>query len=284
MEATIELIAKCLNCKEEQISNIMPMKAGMTNNSYLFDYANKQFILRLPGAGSSEMINRHQEYAAYQTIKHLNISDNVIYYDEASGIKISEYVKDAKTLNAYDMNDVKDALLFAKYKLHDADETSSFKINIIEMIEKYEQLMGKSKYQDYHELKAKIISKINEYSKLVHQYCMCHFDLNPDNFLRKKDGSLILLDWEYAGMNDPTFDLAGWIVYNKYTDAQVDEIIDIYYEHNVNDFIRKKVYAYIAAMGLLWSNWCEYKRKCGVEFGDYAEMQYHYASTFIKKS
>jgi hypothetical protein len=34
--------------------------------------------------------------------------------------------------------------------------------------------------------------------------------------------------------------------------------------------------------GLLWSNWCEYKRKLGVEFGEYSLRQYRYAKDFYR--
>ena len=34
--------------------------------------------------------------------------------------------------------------------------------------------------------------------------------------------------------------------------------------------------------GLLWSNWCEYKRGLGVDFGEYSLRQYRYAKDFYK--
>ena len=43
---------------------------------------------------------------------------------------------------------------------------------------------------------------------------------------------------------------------------------------------RLKIYCYIAAAGLLWSNWCEYKRRMGVEFGEYADFQYECAKKY----
>ena len=46
--------------------------------------------------------------------------------------------------------------------------------------------------------------------------------------------------------------------------------------------IRIKIYCYIAACGLLWSNWCEYKRSLGVEFGEYSLRQYRYAKDYYK--
>lgn len=45
---------------------------------------------------------------------------------------------------------------------------------------------------------------------------------------------------------------------------------------------RLKIYCYIAACGLLWSNWCEYKRNLGVEFGEYSLKQYRYAKDFYR--
>ena len=40
--------------------------------------------------------------------------------------------------------------------------------------------------------------------------------------------------------------------------------------------------SYIAACGLLWSNWCEYKRSLGVEFGEYSLRQYRYAKEYYR--
>lgn len=46
--------------------------------------------------------------------------------------------------------------------------------------------------------------------------------------------------------------------------------------------IRIKIYCYIAVCGLLWSNWCEYKKICGVEFGEYSVQQYCYAKDYYE--
>ena len=42
--------------------------------------------------------------------------------------------------------------------------------------------------------------------------CLCHNDPTPGNFIALTDGSLRLIDWEYAGLGDPAFDLAGLAV------------------------------------------------------------------------
>ena len=42
---------------------------------------------------------------------------------------------------------------------------------------------------------------------------LCHSDLHPANLVASERG-LVLLDWEYAHVSDPYWDLAGWIANN----------------------------------------------------------------------
>ena len=53
---------------------------------------------------------------------------------------------------------------------------------------------------------------------------------------------------------------------------------------NVEILLNKNavIYALIAACGLLWSNWCEYKQHLGVEFGEYSLRQYRYAKEYYR--
>lgn len=56
----------------------------------------------------------------------------------------------------------------------------------------------------------------------------------------------------------------------------------MYFENNCTPENRAKIYCYVAMCGLLWSNWCEYKRQLGVEFGEYSIKQYRYAKDYYK--
>ena len=115
--------------------------------------------------------------------------------------------------------------------------------------------------------------------------CLTHIDAVPDNFLfHVRDGKeeLQLTDWEYAGMQDPHVDLAMFSIYSGYDKEEADHLIDLYFDGACDETTRTKIYCYIAMCGLLWSNWCEYKKQMGVEFGDYALSQYRYAKDFYE--
>ena len=115
---------------------------------------------------------------------------------------------------------------------------------------------------------------------------LAHIDAVPDNFLFHTDENgtedIRIIDWEYAGMQDPHVDIAMFCIYSFYDKNQIDCVISLYFDGNCDKKTRVKIYCYIAACGLLWSNWCEYKRSLGVEFGEYSQKQYDYAKDYYR--
>lgn len=75
----------------------------------------------------------------------------------------------------------------------------------------------------------------------------------PDNFLfieKNGEEEIRLIDWEYAGMQDPHVDIAMFAVYAMYDREQVDALIGAYFPEGCKNEIRIKIYCYIAACGL----------------------------------
>ena len=155
--------------------------------------------------------------------------------------------------------------------------------DIFEKIDFYESLWGdnKSAYTDYERTKENVFGLRKYIDQHACEHVLTHIDAVPDNFLFSGD-EVRLIDWEYAGMQDPHVDIAMFCIYSLYNRAQVDRLIDIYFEGKCDEAVRTKIYCYIACCGLLWSNWCEYKRQLGVEFGEYSLRQYRYAKDYYK--
>ncbi len=143
-----------------------------------------------------------------------------------------------------------------------------------------------SVYRDYGNTREKIFSLEAYIRKYAAKKVLTHIDAVPDNFLfcTGADGEqeIRLIDWEYAGMQDPHVDIAMFCIYSLYDRQQIDRLIQAYFPEGCRREIRIKIYAYIAVCGLLWSNWCEYKRSLGVEFGEYSLRQYRYAKEYYK--
>jgi thiamine kinase len=56
--------------------------------------------------------------------------------------------------------------------------------------------------------------------------CLCHNDVHHLNII--DDGKLWLVDWEYAGIGDPYFDLASVCCYHTYSDTQRRQLLSDY--------------------------------------------------------
>ena len=75
----IQVICKTLEAKAEEVTDITVLKKGMTNRSFLFTCKGKKYIMRIPGEGTDQLINRRQEAAVYQTIDGKHICDDIAY-------------------------------------------------------------------------------------------------------------------------------------------------------------------------------------------------------------
>lgn len=282
----IQVICKALNVSAGDVTDITVLKKGMTNRSFLFVCKGKKYIMRIPGEGTDQLINRQQEAAVYYAIADKNICDTIAYIDPENGYKITEFLEGARVCDPLNKEDIKKCMKrlrsFHKLKLEVNHE-----FDIFGQMEFYESLWNgmPSAYKDYEKTKTDVLSLKPYIDAHVEEKVLTHIDAVPDNFLFvEKEGKeeIRLIDWEYAGMQDPHVDIAMFCIYSLYDRNQVDSLIDAYFIEGCNDATRIKIYCYIAVGGLLWSNWCEYKRSLGVEFGEYSLRQYRYAKDYYR--
>lgn len=279
----ISIIAKMLNASPAEIVDITVLKKGMTNRSFLFTCRGKKYIMRIPGEGTDQLINRREEAQVYQVIKDRGICDDIAYINPDNGYKITEFLEGSRVCDADNVDDLK--LCMKKLReFHGMNLVVDHEFDIFGQIDFYESLWdgAPSIYRDYKKTKEHVLELKEYIDKHVERKCLTHIDAVPDNFLFTADGDIRLIDWEYAGMQDPHVDIAMFCIYSLYNKRQVDRLISIYFDGKCSREIKIKIYCYIAACGLLWSNWCEYKRSLGVEFGEYSLRQYRYAKDYYK--
>ena len=279
----INIIAKTLDVSTSEVVDITVLKKGMTNRSFLFTCRDKKYIMRIPGEGTDQLINRREEAVVYKTIVGKHICDDIAYINPENGYKITEFLEGSRVCDPDDVDDLK-ACMEKLREFHSQKLVVDHEFNIFGQIDFYESLWdgAPSIYRDYKKTKENVHSLKKYIDEHAETRCLAHIDAVPDNFLFTADGDIRLIDWEYAGMQDPHVDIAMFCIYALYNKRQVDRLINIYFDNKCTDETRIKIYCYIAACGLLWSNWCEYKRRLGVEFGEYSLRQYRYAKDYYK--
>lgn len=283
----IDTIREVFGCSSDDIKNIITLKKGMTNRSFSFCVDGIKYIMRIPGEGTDMLINRKQEADVFKAISGLGLCDDPVYIDPDNGYKITKYLENARTCDSENDEDL--AICMKKLRaFHEMKLKVDHDFDIFGQIEFYEGLWDSpsSAYPDYPETKKNVLSLRPFIDEVKGASVLTHIDAVPDNFLfYSPDGGkeeVQLTDWEYAGMQDPHVDIAMFCIYSLYDKAACDKLIDIYFDGKCDTVTRKKIYCYIAACGLLWSNWCEYKRQFGIEFGEYSLRQYRYAKEFYR--
>ena len=279
----ITVISNAMQVDEQEITNISVLKKGMTNRSFLFRCKDKRYIMRIPGEGTDMLINRQNEASVYNEINGKGICDNIVYINPENGYKITEYIEDARVCDPLDDSDIRRCMKKLK-EFHESNIKVNHDFDLFGQIEFYEKLWNNtpSAYSDYDITKKNVLSLKAYIDKHIKNRCLTHIDAVPDNFLFDSNDEIKLIDWEYAGMQDPHLDIAMFCIYALYEKDEVDHLIDLYFDGTCPEKTRTKIYCYIAVAGLLWSNWCEYKRLFGIEFGEYSLRQYRYAKDYYK--
>lgn len=278
-----DILSNSMDVSQEDNIDITPVKKGLTNDSFICSLKDdEKYVIRIPNPDTSALVNREEEAAVYSAIQELHISDEILYLDPASGIKITKFVNHAHSLDVYNQDELTLALDKLK-ELHYSRLEVQHTFDLCKTIDKYESLGGNpSLFQNYEFTRANMLELLACINTMNREYSLCHIDANCDNFLITDTREVRLIDFEYAGMQDPNLDIAMICLYSQLDRNMIDRIIDTYHGHRVGDATRYLIYAYIAIGGFIWSIWCEVKEGPHVLKNKYARSQYDYAMKYFQ--
>lgn len=105
-------------------------------------------------------------------------------------------------------------------QFHEMKLKVNHRFDVFKQIEFYESLWNGqlSVYRDYKRQKEQVFSLQSYIEKYKEEEILTHIDAVPDNFLFTTDADgnedIRLIDWEYAGMQDPHLDIAMFCIYS----------------------------------------------------------------------
>ena len=266
-------ICTALDVKEEDITNIVPIKKGLTNFSFRFTVNDREYVYRHPGVGTSNFINRTSEKNSLEIAKKLGLDDTFICMDEKEGWKISYYINDAETLDYHNPEQVKEAIRMVR-RLH----TCNLKV------EERLEAQGNNQFEDMQELHDTMENLRRFIIREDNEKCLCHCDTYDPNFLVDASGKMYLIDWEYSGMAYRGGDIGTFIACSDYTREEADRIINLYLEHEADAKEKRYFYTYIAAAAYYWFLWAIYQNSVGNDVGEYLYIWYKYTKTYSREA
>ncbi len=246
----------CLDDAEIEIRRL----GGLTNLVFFVGHAGEQYVLRLPGKGTEEYINRKNEIQAATEAAKAKVAPDVVYFDGWSGIMVTRYIDHGVTMTPAHFKSREGSPKRAGEafkKLHSSGAVFNFRFELFAMIDDYLKIL-KTKEIELPAGYADVVNSAEAVRKALNArelpLAACHCDPLCENFL-DTGKRMWIVDWEYSGMNDPLWDLGDLAVEGEFTPEQEEEMIAAYFDGLPSAAERGRFVIYKAMCDLLWTLW-----------------------------
>lgn len=261
-------ICEVLHCAEDEINDIVILQKGLTNILFTFVVRGERYIFRYPGDSSQFFIYRKNECVAQRLAAKANADDTYVYIDE-DGLKISKFRENCHDLSGVYYHDVELMKAVARkirafhdmgYNLPNSQEYDYDPIWQCERLFKEASKMRGDLFKVFEKEWA-VMRKLQKYADMDHiPHTMCHNDINIDNIL-VTDTTLDIIDWEFAGYNDPAYDFGRVIAGLEYDvdEPKILDILEAYFGRPATEQEHLHWMAYAAIHNWYYVGWALYK-------------------------
>jgi thiamine kinase-like enzyme len=202
----------------------VPLDGGITNRNYRVTLGGVECVVRRPGKDTELLgIDRRAERLAAEGAAALGLAPPVLAMSD--GCVVTRFVA-CTTLSAADVAGAVSELGGALRRFHDSGVSLPVSFSVPDLLERYASVIvgrGGAPGAGYERALA-IAHRITE---AVGAFVPrpCHNDLLAGNIIRAQaGGALMIVDWEYAGMGDPRFDL-GNLAVNSQLGEDAEEVL-----------------------------------------------------------
>ena len=236
---------------------------GITNRSYRLRAEGRDLVLRLPGAGASRYLDREAAVDNARKVAALDLAPKVLASDPASGWYITAFETGGRPLTAVEFGrrEVLQEVVQLLTRLHRSDIRFPSQQNLFQAIDLYLELAPTEKMMRLRRRLDPVETALKRNRMML---APCHIDPSPANFLRCADGRLLLLDWEFAAMEEPIWDLAAVALEAGLDDATIHEAI----EPVVGRTQIPRFELYKTTLNLVAASWCEAEIRAGNDARD----------------
>jgi thiamine kinase-like enzyme len=198
---------------------------GLTNQSYRLRALDRDLVLRWPGPAASRYVDRRAELINIRKLAALDLAPALLAADPKSGWYITRFETGAHALTGADFSDpeVLREVIALLTRLHRSDIRFPFQQGLFTAMDLYIALAPTERMLDLRR-RLKPVETALQRNRMP--LVPCHIDPSPANFLRREDGKLLLIDWEFAAMEEPLWDLAAVALESNLEDASLHGMIE----------------------------------------------------------
>jgi thiamine kinase-like enzyme len=222
---------------------VTPIEAGRTNRNFRVEVAGTAFFLRLSDEDTALLgIDRTAEYEAAIAAAAAGVGPEVVAHMPEHRCLITGWVPgDPLAEGDMERGPVLEKVANVVRTIH-AGPRLPWSFDAFRIVEDYRRVATErgvavpAAFDPAHERAGRIEEA---FAKAPLPACPCHNDLLADNFLLGEDG-FWLVDYEYAGMGDPFFDLGNLSINNGLSEGSQERLLGLMFDE-VNDGHRARL-------------------------------------------
>jgi thiamine kinase len=215
-----EFAALALHGNVRHLDSVEPIKHGLTNESWLVTLDGKQVVVRISNPDDASLqIDRQSETSILRAVAAAGIGPLVLLCDPSQRVLVTRYLGPTWTDDDAVKPDNIARLGLVMRKLHVlAPPSDAHRVRLVQVIDDYVATLSQAADSEAR-YSAQVLDDAAD-------TCLCHNDVHALNIV--DDGDLRLIDWEYAGLGSPLFDLASVCVYQRYDGEQRAHLLAAY--------------------------------------------------------
>jgi thiamine kinase-like enzyme len=237
--------------------SIIPLSGGLTNSNYKVDVDGCPYFVRLPGADTELLaINRENEHHNTRAAHVAGVGPEVIHHLPGYNVMVLEFLfGQTMSKDALNQPGMPTRMAEAIKQLHEGPRFLT-DFNMFRLTEYYLQICTEREIEipkGYRE-RLTVIETIEQAMSVKPLATVpCNNDLLAENYI--DDGKqLWLIDYEYSGNNDPTFELGNTCQEMMFSASQIEEVCVAYFgEATADKIARMKLNMIMSDVG--WGLW-----------------------------
>ena len=254
-----EAIARVDDWKGKKVT-YEPVAGGITNPNFKVNVEGTNYFLKIPGAGT-DFINRDVCHAANVNAAESGAGPKVCYYYEDTGVEIFEWLEGYRQVTYGDVYDEHIFTMIAEASAAFHNRPGSSLPLVESVFDQTRDMVERAKQgrflPPWHDRMLYMMDVCEEAFNIYGiENKVCHNDLYTNNMMYNDEtGDLKIIDWEYASMNDPYYDLGTFSDSNFLTEPMDVELTKIYHGGKFDDigFARLKLNKILS--DIKWGYW-----------------------------
>jgi len=251
-----DIVSKIEDWREREVS-FQSLSGGLTNTNFKVTVDGTSYFVRVPGESTELLaIDRANEYHNTKAAGEAGIAPKVLHHLPEYNVMVIEFL-DGKTMSKESLNKkgMPTRMAEAIKKLNQGPRFL-LDFNMFRLTEYYLKLCSERsiKIPDGYDERMATVKRIEQAMNTKPLATVpCNNDLLAENYI--DDGKqLWLIDYEYSGNNDPTFELGNTCQEMQFNGEQIAEVCAAYFgEARANMIARMKLNMIMSDVG--WGLW-----------------------------